>query len=126
MRPSAFLDRFLVALYVRRRRRSVLDEELRRLEALRDVAARDPATGSRELCLFRTRIRRDLAEGRLDDSQFSLLDDRLGNVLRGARKRMLAPFVARASIELRHLLDAALDDDLDRDVAAFVSRARSW
>lgn len=101
---------FLVALYVRRHRRSVLDEELRRLEALREIAARDPAAGSRELCALRLRFRRDLTEGRLDDSQFSLLEDKLGGVLRGARKRLLVPFVARASVEIRHMLDAALDD----------------
>lgn len=100
----------LVALLARRRRRSLLEEELRRIEAIRASAGRDTLAAVAELEVYRDRVLGMLAAGRLDDAQFSVIELRVSRLLQTLRLRLLGPFAGRVSPEYRHLLEAALED----------------
>jgi hypothetical protein len=100
----------LVAVLVRRRKKTRLGAELRALERIRERSGTDALGAVHQLEAFRQRVLLDVAEGRLDDAQFSVLELRVARLLQALRLRLLGPFAGRVSDEYRHLLEAALED----------------
>lgn len=98
------------ALLKRRGRRSRLQTDLEALERIRALGRTDAFAAARELGAFRTRIKRDLAEGTLDDAQYTALSHEAVRLLASLRLRLVGSLQARLGPEFRHLLETALED----------------
>jgi hypothetical protein len=108
----------------RKRRKTRLGQELRRLEEIRELGGRDALAAVRALEEFRGRVLREVAEGLLDDAQFSVLELRVSRLLQALRLRVLGPFAGRVSEEYGNTLEAALEDGrITPDEAAELRRS---
>lgn len=98
------------ALARRTYRRSRIEARLRRLDAVREGAGEDLPGALRLLDTFRDDLRSDLASGRLDDGQFSVVHAAAMQLQRALRRRLFAPFEGRMSRHFHRQLEAALED----------------
>lgn len=99
-----------ISLYRRKRRLSRLEDELSRLDEIRERSREQPREGVRALEAYRDRIETELADGDIDDGQFGVLERRRTRLNRLLRDRLLAPFEAKLSPSFKRLLDASLED----------------
>ncbi len=100
----------LLAFGIRARKRSRLSRELDELARIRRYSAKDAAGALQSLADFRNRVTLDLGKGRMDDSQFSVLDMRASALLVTLRQRALEAVRGRLSPDFLHRLDVALED----------------
>lgn len=87
-----------------------LERELAALEDIRLLTIQDPRGAVLALKAYRDRLPLDLARRRIDDSQYSVLDQRSARLLKVLRTRMFAPYDPRLSPRFHRLLDAAFED----------------
>ncbi|MEA3203677.1 MAG: hypothetical protein QOI63_1356 [Thermoplasmata archaeon] len=92
------------------RGRHRLERLLRALDRIRDGGRRDPFKAIRELHGFREERRVDLAKGRLEDAQYTVIEASANMVLELLRQRILGTFVGRLSDRFTSRLDLALMD----------------
>ncbi|HUR70311.1 MAG TPA: hypothetical protein VM370_13785 [Candidatus Thermoplasmatota archaeon] len=93
-----------------RRRLARLERELQAVEEIRMLSVQDVRGAVLALKSYRDRLPEDLARRRIDDSQFQILDQRSGRLLKVLRTRLFAPFDAQLSMRYHRLLDAAFED----------------
>lgn len=98
------------ALAKRHRRHGRLERRLRVLEDIRKDASTNAPQKIRELEGFRRTLRRDLQVSRLDDSQYSVLSQRLAVILRAQYLRLLAPYKYKLTPGYDEMLVAAFED----------------
>lgn len=108
------------------RGRHRLERLLRLLDRIRDGGRRDPFKAVRELHAFREERRADLAKGRLEDAQYTVIEANAGLVLELLRQRILGTFVGRLSDRFTSrldlaLMDGAIDASEDSDLLAAVA-----
>jgi len=99
----------LTAIGVAKGRRRI-DRRLREMDRIQDDGRRDPFAAVRALHDYRQERRRDLAEGHLSDTQYTVLETHAEHVLQILRQRILGGFVERVSESFAHALDLALAD----------------
>jgi AcrR family transcriptional regulator len=92
------------------RGRHRLERMMRLLDRIRDGGRRDPFKAIRELHAFREERRIDLAKGRLEDAQYTVIEANANLVLEVLRQRILGTFVGRLSDRFTSILDLALMD----------------
>jgi hypothetical protein len=80
------------------------------MDAIQERGRRDPFVAVRALHAYRVERRLDLAHGRLDDTQYTVLESHADKVLQVLRQRILGGFVGRVSEPFSHALDTALAD----------------
>ncbi len=90
--------------------RKRIDRRLRELDHIQDTGRSDPFAAVRALHAYRQDRRRDLAQGHLDDTQYTVLETHADHVLALLRQRILGNFVGRLSERFTHALDTALAD----------------
>lgn len=100
----------MVALWSRSRRRSVIAREFESLEAIRALGRSDPLAAIAAVAGFRRRLKQDLTQGRLDDSQFAALELDVRELQQLLRQRILGDVGARLSGAFANALDVALQD----------------
>lgn len=87
-----------------------LERELAAVEEIRLLSTSDPRAAVLALKAYRERLPADLARGRIDDSQYHVLDLRSARLLKVLRTRMVAPYDGRLSARYHRQLDAAFED----------------
>ncbi|HLE97554.1 MAG TPA: hypothetical protein VI997_09310, partial [Candidatus Thermoplasmatota archaeon] len=99
-----------IAVVSRSRRKTRLAAEIEALERIRARGRVDPHDAVHALAEYRRAMRAELAAGRLDDAQFSVLDHSASEVLQTLRQRILGPLAGRVSPAFAQKLDLALLD----------------
>ncbi|MES2154932.1 MAG: hypothetical protein V4510_07325 [bacterium] len=102
------------------RGRRRLAKYLARLDAIHESGRAKPFEATRALHDFREDCRADLARGKLDNAQFTVVESRANQVLQLLRQRVLGSFLGRTSETFNHALDLAL---LDGSIDPAESRA---
>ncbi|HUR63794.1 MAG TPA: PKD domain-containing protein [Candidatus Thermoplasmatota archaeon] len=92
------------------RGRHRLERLMAALDRIRDGGRRDPFKAVRELHAYREERRVDLAKGRLEDAQYTVIEANANLVLELLRQRILGTFVGRLSDRFTSRLDLALMD----------------
>lgn len=100
----------LIAVLARQRRKSQIADGLIVLDSIKDQGRKDPVGAIGRLAPFRADLRRRLAAGRLDDSQYSALELDVRELLQLLRQRLLAGIGSSLSAAFLDALDVALQD----------------
>ena len=90
--------------------RKRIDRRLRELDRVQEQGRRDAFAAVRSLHEYRLARRRDLSQGHLGDTQYTVLEAHADKVLQVLRGRILGSFVGRVSDGFSHALDTALAD----------------